>query len=177
MTETILFYLFAILCTVSALLMITRRNPLYAALWLVACFLGLAGLYAMLDAKFVALLQVLVYAGAIMMLIIFVIMTVNLSSEELRKEKRPGIGFVISGAVVLFCLVQINDLFLKLGRTWPLAQDNGLGTIENLGLALFTRHVLAFEIISLVLLAALVGVVMLAKKIKTGIPIAGTGEK
>jgi NADH-quinone oxidoreductase subunit J len=165
-TAPIFFALFAGIAVIAALVMLTRKTALGAAVSLVVCFLAFSGLYAMLDAPFVAVMQVVVYAGAIMMLIIFVIMTVDTESEALHEERGTIIGAVIATVIVGTGMVVYQ---LALHAAGPMAQKAGSpvnGTVANVGSLLFTRHVLNFEMLSLLLLIALVGALVLAKKQK-----------
>lgn len=162
----IFFATFASIAVIAALYMLTRRTALGAAISLVVCFLAFSGLYVMLDAPFVAVMQVVVYAGAIMMLIIFVIMTVDTGAEAVQEERGTLIGGIIATIIVG---TGITAYQLALHAAGPLAQKAGApvnGTVANVGSLLFTRHVLNFEMLSLLLLIALVGALVLAKKHK-----------
>lgn len=162
----IFFTLFAGIAVIAALVMLTRKTALGAAVSLVVCFLSFSGLYVMLDAPFVAVMQVVVYAGAIMMLIIFVIMTVDTDNEALHEERGTMIGAVIATIIVgtgmaVYQLSLHAAAPLSAGRT-PAVK----GTVANIGSLLFTRHVLNFEMLSLLLLIALAGALVLAKQNK-----------
>ncbi len=156
------FYFFALLAIVSALLFVTRKNPVPAALWLVNVMFALAGLYVMLDAPFVSAVQVLVYAGAIMVVFVFVVMLLNLGREGLSDLRsipaRLGAGFV--GLALLANLLVLRREQLP---TLPLApaSDN---VVQPVATSLFTDYLVAFELTSLVLLVAVVGAVLLAKR-------------
>jgi NADH-quinone oxidoreductase subunit J len=163
--ESVLFYFLGAAAIASALLVITRRNPITAAMCLVVHFVTLAGLYLTLNAQFMAAIQVLVYAGAIMVLVVFVIMLLNLGNEASLRERmssREGIGVALAmrcGGVIIYALT----------RAWhPVSGGSkaalGNGTIDAVGKALFTRYVFPFELVSLVLLAAAVGAVVLTKR-------------
>jgi NADH-quinone oxidoreductase subunit J len=156
------FYLFALLAIASALLFVTRKNPVPAALWLVNVMFALAGLYVMLDAPFVGVIQVLVYAGAIMVVFVFVVMLLNLGGDGLsdlrRLPTRLGAGFVGLALLANLLVAQRDRL-----PTLPLssADDN---VVEPVATSLFTDYLVAFELISLVLLVAVIGAVLLAKR-------------
>lgn len=156
------FYFFALLAIVSALLFVTRKNPVPAALWLVNVMFALAGLYVMLDAPFVSAVQVLVYAGAIMVVFVFVVMLLNLGHQGLSDLRsipaRLGAGFV--GLALLANLLVLRREQLP---TLPLAaaSDN---VVQPVATSLFTDYLVAFELTSLVLLVAVVGAVLLAKR-------------
>ena len=149
---------------IGGLLMVTRRNPLAGAFALVLSLASLAGLFAMLHAEFVFILQILLYAGAIMVLVIFTIMLLNLSSEELREAPVGRLRGVIIAALSLAGMA----LFLRTLRQVPtVAADvsNNFGNIEPVGELMLGRYLYPFEIISVLLLVAVVGVVLLAKKV------------
>ena len=162
--EPIFFYLYAGVAVLFALLMLTRRNTLSAAICLIVCFLSFAGLYMVLDAPLVAVMQVLVYAGAIMMLIIFVIMTVDTKETELKKERPVILGSVVAAAIVIVSIALLSFSIREIPRGWGAAPDQTFGTVADIGRVLFTVHILNFEMISLLLLVALVGALVLAKK-------------
>tara|TARA_B100001146_G_scaffold92030_1_gene81475 strand:+ start:109 stop:609 length:501 start_codon:yes stop_codon:yes gene_type:complete len=159
-----LFYFIACLTIISALFVVLNRNPVYSAVMLVFCFFSLAALYVLLEAYFVAVLEIIVYAGAIMVLFLFVIMLINVGKEIAATSiivKAKVLPFVL---VVLFSL---NIILLILWRNEGLHQSNtisSIGSITAIGQALFTKYLLPFEIASLLLLVALIGTVYLAKK-------------
>jgi len=159
-----LFYFIACLTIISALFVVLNRNPVYSAVMLVFCFFSLAALYVLLEAYFVAVLEIIVYAGAIMVLFLFVIMLINVGKETAATSiivKAKVLPFVL---VVLFSL---NIILLILWRNEGLHQSNtisSVGSITAIGQALFTKYLLPFEIASLLLLVALIGTVYLAKK-------------
>ena len=160
----ILFYFIAFLTIISALFVVLNRNPVYSAVMLVFCFFSLAALYVLLEAYFVAVLEIIVYAGAIMVLFLFVIMLINVGKEKAATslvQKAKAFPFML---VVLFSL---NIILLILWRNEELHQSNtisSVGDITAIGQALFTKYLLPFEIASLLLLVALIGTVYLAKK-------------
>jgi NADH-quinone oxidoreductase subunit J len=156
------FYLFSLLAIASALLFVTRRNPVPAALWLVNVMFALAGLYVMLDAPFVGAIQVLVYAGAIMVVFVFVVMLLNLGRTEITDIRsmgaRLGAGFVALALLANLLVVQRQ----KLPRVaLAPASDNVVAPVAE---SLFTDYLVAFELTSVVLLVAVVGAVLLSKK-------------
>ena len=158
----IFFYLFAGIAVAAAITMLTRKTALGAAISLVVCFLAFSGLYVMLSAPFVAVMQVVVYAGAIMMLIIFVIMTVDTDAEILHKERGTITGAIIATIIVG---VAVGVYERALHSASPFVTGTPVtGTVARVGALLFTRHVLNFEMLSLLLLVALVGALILAKK-------------
>ena len=159
-----LFYFIAFLTIISALFVVLNRNPVYSAVMLVFCFFSLAALYVLLEAYFVAVLEIIVYAGAIMVLFLFVIMLINVGKETAATaliQKAKALPFVL---VVLF---SFNIILLILWRSEGLHQPNtisSVGDITAIGQALFTKYLLPFEIASLLLLVALIGTVYLAKR-------------
>lgn len=160
--ETALFYFFSALTLISAILVITLRNTLSSALGLVATLFGMACLFVLLHATFVAALQVLVYAGAVMVLFIFVIMMMDLDRKTLLKVKYSFIGLVGS----LFAMYLAAILVIRLGSLR--GEDPGIaadyGSLPQVGRLLFTDYLVPFEVTSLLLLVAIVGAVMLTKK-------------
>jgi NADH-quinone oxidoreductase subunit J len=160
-----LFFPFAMVTLGAALFTITRRNPLTAAWSLVISFIALAGLYAMLSAPLMAILQILVYAGAIMALVVFVIMLLNVREEDLPAEPNMPMHVTIA-------LVVVTPLLLILGQGINKFQDMpsnpnlpaSFGGIKAVGMELFNRFGFPFELVSLLLTVAVVGVVVLAKR-------------
>ena len=147
--------------------MVVQRNPVVSAIYLIANFFSLAGLYLLLRAQLLAVLQIVVYAGAIMVLVIFVIMLLNLGDERSLVEK-INFRLVIGVTVALAFLLEMLYIFLGIandGTTPGLhPQAATIGTVESMGSALFGQYVFPFEITSLLLLAAIIGAVVLAKK-------------
>ena len=157
----LLFYFFAALAVVSGILVITRRNPLAAALYLVLAFFALAGIYVLLDAFFLAAVQVAVYAGAIMVLFLFVIMLLNLGPDDLPPIMTRKVRWVYAAASALLVLV---FLALDLGRRLPAPAAGPAGEVEAIGERLFGAYLLPFEITAILLLVAIVGSVVLAHR-------------
>lgn len=156
------FYVFALLAIVSALLFVTRKNPVPAALWLVNVMFALAGLYVMLDAPFVGAIQVLVYAGAIMVVFVFVVMLLNLGKNELTDLRSLGarLGAGLMGIALLANLLVAQRHRLPRIASAPASTN----VVEAVAASLFTDYLVAFELTSIVLLVAVVGAVLLAKK-------------
>jgi NADH-quinone oxidoreductase subunit J len=161
-----IFYPLSFLVIASALFMVFQRHPMTAAFSLVLCFLGLAGLYAELQAPLLAIFQVLVYAGAIMALVVFVIMLLNVSNdrdlpEEPTLGRDVGIGLGVMGLVFFFILLPAIGKYPtdQLERVSP-----DFGSIQAVGMSLFTRFTFPFEVVSILLTVAVVGVVVLAKR-------------
>lgn len=154
----------SLLAVIAALGMLVSRSPVRSALWLILVMLCVAGLYMTLSAEFIAVVQVLVYAGAIMVLFLFVIMLLNLGAlpNLERVDFKKGVGFVL-GTVILAQLVYITATAsepLVTASFDPTETGSALKIAEEL----FTRYALPFEIIGILLLVATVGAVMLAKR-------------
>ncbi len=159
-----LFYMFALLTLVFGFLVVANpfsRNPVTSAMFLVLTIVSLAGLFVLLHAFFLAAVQVLVYAGAVMVLFLFVIMLLDLKVEERRKLKVLGVvgGLVSVGSILAIFLTSLWNA--PLGASDSPAIEGGT---VRLGKLLFTQYLLPFEIVSLILLVAMVGVVLLSKK-------------
>jgi NADH-quinone oxidoreductase subunit J len=164
------FWLFAGAAILSAFLCITRRSPVASALWLVNTLFCVAALFVLLDAHFLAAVQVLVYAGAIMVLFLFVIMLLNLGRTGPGDLKGPW-GRVVAGVAGLVLIAELialrlaappADLTLPAGTVG--AQVSAQGAVQAVALPLFQAYLVPFEIASLMLLAAIVGAVVLAKR-------------
>jgi NADH-quinone oxidoreductase subunit J len=164
------FYLFGIIATASALLFVTRKSPVAAALWLVSTMFCLAAMYVMLDAHFIGAIQVLVYAGAIMVVFLFVIMLLNLGRPEELADRR-GLGWrLAAGAVGLAILAQIfastrpavAERF-RVPEGYAARQVADRGAIAPIAGPLFNEYLLAFEVTSVLLLVAIVGAVVLGR--------------
>ena len=160
--QTILFWLFSIIGIAGGLGLIFHRAPVYAALSLILNFFSIAGLYLSLNAYFLTAIQILVYAGAIMVLFLFVIMLLNLQKEETKVfhfDAYKGIAFILGLAFIAEMLFVFRS-FSDNGLT----QDFAFGNVEPIGEKLMTDFLFPFEMISVVLLAALIGAVVVAKK-------------
>ena len=164
--QTIMFALLSIVALFGAIMVITRRNPVFSILWLVLTFFSFAGLYVLLGANFLAAIQIVVYAGAIMVLFLFVVMMLNLREPEKLEERKPiwvGLGVVVGLGLGLVLMAYLVRGGVELMAD-PSAQSYVLGSSKWLGKELFTNYVLAVEIAGVLLLAAVIGAVALAKK-------------
>ena len=170
MTHQILFIVFGIICVAGAVNLLVQRHPINSALSLIAVMAALAGEYLLLGAEFVAAVQVIVYAGAIMVLFVFVIMLLNAGVEEQTKGSRVAILFGVPGMLLGSLLV-----------AWVVLRHSGTGAVEVgalpgapkvLGDLLFHEFLLPFEVTSILILIAIMGAVVLASK-----PSAGSGQK
>lgn len=161
MIATILFWLFAILGIAGGIGLIFNRNAVYAALSLIINFFSIAGLYLTLQAEFLAVIQVIVYAGAIMVLFLFVIMLLNLQDEQgvTRFDLRRGLAFILGlGFIAEMAFV------LRSFQGQGLSGEFSYGKVEPIGEALMTNFLFPFEIISVILLSALIGAIIVARK-------------
>ena len=164
--ENIFTLVFAILAVISAITMITRRNPITSALILVVNFFCVSVMYLMLRSQFIAIIQVLVYAGAIMVLFLFVIMLLNLQDESKLTENitYKKLSAVIL-ALLLFSTLGITTVFAFSGKYKTINPNaEAMGTIESVGKQLYSVYSFPFELVSFILLAAIVGAVVLAQK-------------
>jgi NADH-quinone oxidoreductase subunit J len=173
MAETLVFYTFAAVAIGASTLVIGQRNPMYSVLLLIASFGALSGLYIQLDAPFVAVAQIIIYAGAIMVLFLFVVMLLNAPREDAAEWDRshplhhPNIGRfggLLATLLVVqlaWALVKANDLATPVGAR---ADAVSVGSVAEMGRVLFTRHTFAFEATSVLILVAMVGAVVLARR-------------
>lgn len=163
----LLFILFAGLAIGCAIAVVAQRNPLYSAISLIGVFISLACLYVMLAAPFIAAVQVIVYAGAIMVLVIFVIMLLNVEEENRRKTR---MGFLVPTAVILAAILVAEATFIiyfvEVAPNNPTSSVSDTGLTSSIGSALFTKYLLPFEITSILLLMAIVGAMTLARRMK-----------
>jgi len=165
--ELIFFLVIAVAAIVSAIAMITERNPLKSVLFLILNFFCLAVVYLILHAQFIAVIQVIVYAGAIMVLFLFVVMLLNLADEVSPNEPltyRKTIAYLLSGIVLLEILLGVGLPFAGGNIVIQHQKAIEIGTVESIGRSLYTEYLFPFEVTSILLLAAIVGVIVLAKK-------------
>ncbi len=156
------FYFFATVLILSALTVVLARNPAYSVLSLVVTIFSLASLFILLEAFFVGVILLLVYAGAVLVLFLFVVMLLNLNQEEVARVKQSRLrplGFLAGAAFLaeLFWVVKASV------NAEPASSESVRGTIETIGKILFTDYLLPFELTSFLLLAAVIGIVSLAK--------------
>ena len=173
MLETVAFYAFAALAVGTSAMVIGQRNPMYSVLLLIASFGALSGLYVQLDAPFVAVAQIIIYAGAIMVLFLFVVMLLNAPKEDAAEWDRahpllrPGVarwGTLLAGLLI----VQLGSALLAVREYGaPVGSQSDAATVSSvtqMGIELFTRHTFAFEATSILILVAMVGAVILARR-------------
>ena len=173
MPETIVFYALSGLVILTSALVIGQRNPMYSVMLLIASFGALAGLYIQLDAPFVAVAQIIIYAGAIMVLFLFVVMLLNAPQEDaaewdrthpLRQAGVARFGALLAGLLVVqlaWALIRANGLAQPVDGTTDAAT---VSSVRELGRVLFTDYMFAFEATSILILVAMVGAVVLARQ-------------
>ena len=157
-----LFILLAIICIASVLGMIISKDQAYNVLFLIVAFVAMGGLYALLEAPFIAAVQIIIYAGAIMILFIFVVMMINLR-KGMEPEKKKWIAYL---AVAVAAVLIVELLLTIKGALEPVSSAalEKLGSPTDLGRLLFTKYLYPFEITSILIIAALVGAIVLVKK-------------
>jgi NADH-quinone oxidoreductase subunit J len=167
----ILFYLFAAVAVLASLLVIAQRNPIYSVLLLITSFGALSGLYVLLDAPFVAVIQIIVYAGAIMVLFLFVVMLLNAPHEDTEEDLERGVRRGGSGGMRVFGALLAVALVVEL--IWALTARSGepgefpaapVTSVRTIGRLLFTDYAFPFEVTSILILVAMVGAVVLARR-------------
>jgi NADH-quinone oxidoreductase subunit J len=182
MSQMLIFYPFAFLIALCSVMVVASRNPVASAMFLVADLFLLAGIYASMNAHFVAAIQVLVYAGAIVVLFMFVIMLLNLSPDAKSHLKIPAPEF--------FVLIVTTVAFLAMGVLMVTSQSEGImgqmtpeavtqagGNTFAVGMVLFTKYLWPFELASILILLAIVASVVIAKKDKSSARVLDAGRK
>jgi NADH-quinone oxidoreductase subunit J len=163
-----MFYAFAAVAVIASLLVIAQRNPVYSVLLLIASFGALSGLYVLLDAPFVAVIQIIVYAGAIMVLFLFVVMLLNAPHEDTDFDERthPLLrpGPMRFGGFLAVVLVMELVWALTKGEASERFGSGAVSSVADIGRMLFTDYAFAFEVTSVLILVAMVGAVVLARK-------------
>jgi len=162
--SVLLFILFAGLAIGCAISMVAQRNPLYSAISLIGVFISLACLYVTLAAPFIAAVQVIVYAGAIMVLVVFVIMLLNVEEAERPARLRSLVPIAVGLAAVLFAEAAFIIYFVQASPLTPTRNISDVGLTSSIGTGLFTTYLLPFEITSILLLMAVVGAMTLARR-------------
>jgi len=160
----ILFWFLSVVALFSALMVITSKHPVYSILWLILTFFAISGHYILLNAQFLAVVNIIVYAGAIMVLFLYVFMLMDLRENTEPKKNRwiKFAGAVAGGCLLLVLVAALKDVEIK----DQLAQTNSgeIGLIKSLGRELFTKYVVPFEISSILFLSAMIGAVVIGKK-------------
>jgi len=166
--DAVLFYLFGGAAVIASLAVVTSRNPMHSVLLLIVSFGGLAGLYIQLDAPFTAVTQIIIYAGAIMVLFLFVVMLLNVPREEPAPPSLSGLLgpsavkwlAVLSAALAVEIVWALSDV----GGSFRPEQAGSVSSVTNIGQALFTKYAFAFEVTSILILVSMVGAVVLARR-------------
>jgi NADH-quinone oxidoreductase subunit J len=160
--QQVVFWVFAVVITIAAVRVVTTRNVIHAALWLVGALMGAAAMYVLLFAEFVAWVQVLVYVGAIVVLMLFGLMLTRapIGSAEFDNNQRPLAAIC---ALAVFAVISVILVTAFEGREINFARTSGT-TTESIGTAIFSSFVWPFEVVSMLLLAALVGAVVIARR-------------
>ncbi len=162
-----LFFVLAAISVISGLLMITSRNPVTAVIWMILSLLGVAGIFLTLGAEFIAIIQVLVYAGAILVLFLFIVMLLNLRAELVASHTLPQkVVAAILGAAFLYELVVVSSTGVEesVKGTVEVAKVAAQGNSEAVARLLFSDFLFPFEIISVLLLVAIVGAIILGRR-------------
>jgi NADH-quinone oxidoreductase subunit J len=167
--ETFAFYVFASIAVIASLLVVGQRNPMYSVMLLITSFGALAGLYVLLDAPFTAVTQIIIYAGAIMVLFLFVVMLLNVPREEPLPSAIAGmLGPSGMRLGALLSVLLAAEVLWALSRMAPSSfapeYAESVSSVANIGKMLFTQHAFAFEVTSVLILVAMVGAVVLARK-------------
>ena len=160
----ILFWILSVMALFSALMVITSKNPVHSVIWLIIVFFAISGHYLLLNAQFLAIVNIIVYAGAIMVLFLYVLMLMDLKKETEPQKNRwlKLAGAVAGGSLLLVLIAALKkaDIAKDIAET----RTGDIGLIENLGKTLFSEYVVPFEISSILFLSAMVGAVVIGKK-------------
>jgi len=159
----ILFYLLSAIMIICALLVVFSRNPINSVIYLIMCFIAMAGHYILLNAQFLAVVHIIVYTGAIMVLFLFVIMLLNLNNAIIiHKSKVTRISAVIAGGLFFLVLVAATRQTFEIHARYPFTSDIGL--VSEIGKTLFHEFLLPFEMSSILFISAMIGAMMFGKK-------------
>jgi NADH-quinone oxidoreductase subunit J len=163
--DQVFFFYFALVIAASSVLVVAIRNPIYSALSLLIMFFHVAGLYVTLHAEFLAAVQVIVYAGAILVLYLFVVMLLNLKQDD-RYHRQWPVAAAIGSVLIIEAIVLtfVRGVTAPAVRTGQENEGAGLGNTEALGDVLYSTYLFPFEVASLILLVAMIGAIILAKK-------------
>ncbi len=167
--ETVAFYVFAAITIAASIGVIGQRNPMHSVMLLITSFGALAGLYVLLDAPFTAVTQIIIYAGAIMVLFLFVVMLLNVPREEAGPSSVAGLlgprGMKLAVVLSIVLAIEIAWALSGMGLGWFDEESaDTVSSVANIGRSLFTEHAFAFEVTSILILVAMVGAVVLARK-------------
>jgi NADH-quinone oxidoreductase subunit J len=168
--EIVAFYAFAAIAVLASLFVVLQRNPMYSVILLIVSFGGLAGLYILLDAPFTAVTQIIIYAGAIMVLFLFTVMLLNVKHEgqmiSALAHTVGARGRMIGAALAALLAIEVVWGLSRIGPTWFTrdAEETGVSSVARIGAVLFRDHAFAFEATSILILVAMVGAVVLARR-------------
>ncbi len=162
----LVYYFFGFLALTGALGTILSKNPMYSVIFLIVTFFSLSGIYVLLNAQFLAVVNIIVYAGAIMVLFIFVIMFLNLRKESNELNNKPMVISAIGIGLLLFFVLFFVLQKAQVAPINPANFSNQTGLIETLGLLLYKHYILAFELVSVLFLVGIVGAILLGKREK-----------
>ena len=164
-TTQILFWFLTALGLFSALMVLISKNPVHSVLWLIIVFFAITGHYILLNAQFLAIVNLIVYAGAIMVLFLFVIMLMNLNNQtEPQRSPWLKLGGVVSGGLLLIVLISAVRSAGEIATNTAVLDEGNVGLIQNLGRTLFTEYAVPFELSSVLFLSAMVGTIVIGKK-------------
>ncbi len=160
----VLFLILSVMALFSALMVITSKNPMHSVIWLIIVFFAISGHYLLLNAQFLAIVNIIVYAGAIMVLFLYVLMLMDLKKETEPPKNRwlKIAGAIAGGSLLLVLVAALRKVDIENGIAET--RTGEIGLIENLGKALFSEYVIPFEISSILFLSAMVGAVVIGKK-------------
>jgi len=160
-----IFLFLSVIAIFCGLMTVLSKNPVHSVIYLIGCFFAIAGHYLLLNAQFLAIVHIIVYAGAIMVLFLSTLMLMNLNEEtEQHKPALAKISAVVASGVLMLVLVAVLRKADSLPI--PLMQDTSIGTIKNLGVVLLDEYLFPFEFASILFLSAMIGAVLLTKKDK-----------
>ena len=166
--ELIAFYIFAAIAVIASLLVVGLRSPMHSVMLLIVSFGALAGLYVLLDAPFTAVTQIIIYAGAIMVLVLFVVMLLNAhGEEEMAGPRVPTRAIVIGSALSLALVVELVWALMRLGVTGFSSDEQtttSISSVARIGSSLFTTYAFAFEVTSILILVSMIGAVVIARR-------------
>jgi len=169
------FYLFAVVLIISALMVITARNPVHSVLFLILAFFNAAGLFVLLGAEFIAMILVIVYVGAVAVLFLFVVMMLDINFSDVRRGAMQYVPIgVIAGGILLFELTTLYSVWtfvpdVESNLASPVAMVGDVDNTHALGLILYTQYFLPFQLAGLVLLVAMIGAIVLTHRTRPGV--------
>ena len=164
-TTAILFWFLSALALLSATMVLISKNPVHSILWLIVVFFAISGHYILLNAQFIAIVNLIVYAGAIMVLFLFVVMLMNLNSDsEPQKNNRLRLAGTIAGGCLMLIMIDVVRSSAEVQNATAMVKEGNIGLIKTLGKVLFVDYVVPFEITSVLFLSAMIGAVVIGKK-------------